>query len=215
MVRLQKAFGETAAYLNARAAGESAPKLAADAAAEAVAAILDATLPASLAPELIDAIRAASAADAVTTALAGEPRSVLHAEDILRDARLRGEAQGRILQARMLDAEAVGALLGSQSESNRRQYANMQRQRGDLLGVPRLNAYLYPAFQFDLERGCIRDIVSSINRRLGADVDPWGVASWWTTPMQRLQNRAPEQLLGTDEESVLVELAEAELAPLG
>jgi hypothetical protein len=142
-------------------------------------------------------------------------RRLLRAEDILLDARLRGEAQGRIFQSRMLDAEAVGALLGSQSESNRRQYANMQRQRGDLLGVPRLNAYLYPAFQFDLARACIRDTAVTINRLLGANADPWGVASWWTTPSERLQNRAPEELLGTDEESVLLELAESELAPVG
>jgi hypothetical protein len=62
MARIGRAFEETAAYLKARAAGQAAPKLAVGAATEAVAAILDATLPPSVTPDLIDAIRAATAA---------------------------------------------------------------------------------------------------------------------------------------------------------
>jgi hypothetical protein len=54
-----------------------------------------------------------------------------------------------------------------------------------------------------------------VNRLLGANDDPWGVASWWTTPSERLQNRAPKELLGTDEEPLLLDLANAELAPVG
>ena len=165
--------------------------------------------------DVIAAVRAATVAEEVTRALAGEPLNVLRADEVLRDARILGEAQNRICQESLLDAEAAGALLGSQSGTNRRQYANAQRQRGDLLGVPRLNAYLYPAFQFDLARRRIREAAATVNRLLGANEDPWGVASWWTTPSERLQNRAPKELLGTDEEPLLLELANAELAPVG
>jgi hypothetical protein len=204
-----------AAFLQARAAGESPPGVERESLTEAVAALLDELLSESAAPELIAAVRAATAAEEVTHALAGEPLSVLRADDVLRTARILGEAQNRINREPLLDAEAAGALLGSQSGTNRRQYANAQRQRGDLLGVPRLNAYLYPAFQFDLARRCIRETAAAVNRMLGASDDPWGVASWWTTPSERLQNRAPKDLLGTEEESLLLELASAELAPLG
>jgi len=93
------------------------------------------------------------------------------ADDILRDAQLVGEAQARVLSEPLLDANAVGALLGSQS-GNRRQYATVQRQRGELLGVPRRNAYLYPAFQFDSSRGSIHDTAKAVNRMLGANDDP-------------------------------------------
>jgi hypothetical protein len=66
-----------------------------------------------------------------------------------------------------------------------------------------------------MARRCIRESAASVNRLLGASEDPWGVASWWTTPSERLQNRAPKELLGTDEEPLLLELANAELAPIG
>lgn len=204
-----------AAYLQARAAGTSPPSIERESLTEAVAALLGELLPENAAADVIAAVRAATVAEEVTRALAGEPLNVLRADEVLRDARILGEAQNRICQESLLDAEAAGALLGSQSGTNRRQYANAQRQRGDLLGVPRLNAYLYPAFQFDLARRRIREAAATVNRLLGANEDPWGVASWWTTPSERLQNRAPKELLGTDEEPLLLELANAELAPVG
>jgi hypothetical protein len=208
------ALEETAAYLSAKALGQPSPPPSTEAAAQAVAALLDAVLPSRFASDLAAAMRAATVAEDVTSALAGEPANLLRAEDVLRDATIRGEVQHRILQEPMLDAETVGALLGSNSD-NRRQYASAQRQRGDLLAVPRRNAYLYPAFQFDRSRGCALDAAVRINRLLGAHEDPWGVASWWTTPSERLHNRKPKDLLGTSEEPLLLSLAEAELAPVG
>jgi hypothetical protein len=215
MAEFSSRLAGAAAYLQARAAGKSPPSIERESLTEAVATLMSELLPESTAPDVIAAFRAATAADDVTRALAGEPSNILRADDVLREARILGEAQNRIARERMLDAEAAGALLGSQSETNRRQYANAQRQRGDLLGLPRLNTYLYPAFQFDMARRCIRESAASVNRLLGASEDPWGVASWWTTPSERLQNRAPKELLGTDEEPLLLELANAELAPIG
>lgn len=211
----EQALKETAEYLMARAAGESSPKLSIEAATEAVVLILDATLPSSTGREIVDALRAAAVADDVRVALAGPPAQIISAEDVLKDALLRGQVQNRILQERLLDADAVGTLLGSQSESNLRQYANTQRLRGELLGIPRLNAYLYPEFQFDTARGRIYETARSINQQLDAKNDPWGVASWWTTSSERLGNRAPKDLLGTDDEPELRLLADADLAPVG
>jgi hypothetical protein len=204
-----------AAYLFARAAGKPPPSVEKESLTEGVAELLRELLPDNAAPDVIAALRAATVAQDVTRALAGEPQHILRADDVLREARILGEAQNWISKERMLDAEAVGALLGSQSETNRRQYANAQRQRGDLLGLPRLNTYLYPAFQFDIARRCVRETAVRVNRLLGANEDPWGVASWWTTPSERLGSRPPKELLGTEEEHLLVELASAELAPIG
>jgi hypothetical protein len=215
MATSEHALEQTAAYLMARAAGKSPAPLSLEVATEAVAFILDVVLPEVTGRDLVAAIRAATVADDVSFALAGQPASVVGAADILRDAQLRGEVQHRILQERLLDAEAAATVLGSQAETNLRQYANLQRQRGDLLGVPRLNTYLYPEFQFDLARRCIHETVCTINQLLDAKNDPWGVASWWTTPSERLRHRAPKELLGTEEESVLVHVARAELAPVG
>ncbi len=206
---------ETAAFLMARAGGEAPPTLTVEAATEAVIMILDVMLPATSGRELVDAVRVATASEAVRIALAGQPAHIISAADVLERARLHGQVQNRILQERMLEADAVGALLGSQSESNRRQYANTQRLRGELLGIPRKNAFLYPEFQFDTKRNCVYETVREINKQLDAKDDPWGVASWWTTPSERLENRAPKDLLGTDEEPNLKLLADADLAPIG
>lgn len=215
MVEPTSHLAGAAAYLKARAAGKSLPSIERESLTEAVETLVSELLPEGMASDVIATFRAATAAEGVTRTLAGEPRDILRADDVLREARILGEAQSRIVREQMLDAEATGALLGSQSETNRRQYANAQRQRGDLLGLPRLNTYLYPVFQFDMSRRCIRDVAASVNRLLRASEDPWGVASWWTTPSERLRNRAPKELLGTEEEPLLLELANAEFAPMG
>jgi hypothetical protein len=51
-----------------------------------------------------------------------------------------------------------------------------------------------PAFQFDGE-GRPRDVVVAVNRMLGAEKDPWGVADWWLGPNPWLA-AAPASLLG-------------------
>ena len=71
-------------------------------------------LPENAAADFIAAFRAATAAEGVTRALAGEPLSILRADDVLREARIFGEAQNRITREPLLDAEAAGALLGQQ-----------------------------------------------------------------------------------------------------
>ena len=159
-------------------------------------------------------LRLATARKATVEAVAGEPRLVDLAA-IPADAALEGRARAAVFDREMVDAKTAGELLGSASGANPRQYANRLRQDGALLGVSFKNAFVYPAFQFDARRKRIRPAVEEANRVLGAADDPWGVASWWVTPSERLGGRAPADLVGTREEAQVVPLARAVLEDLG
>ncbi|MBE0476071.1 MAG: hypothetical protein IBX62_03110 [Coriobacteriia bacterium] len=163
---------------------------------------------------LLAMMRAALAGGEVAAGLAGEPRMLVEgielpaysAADIANEAALRGLARAGVLDEEMLTASAVSALLGSRSK-NPRQYANRLRLRGEIVGVPHQNQYLYPAFQFDEERRRVWPAAFAANRILGAADDPWGVASWWVTPDGWL-GRPPKDVLGSrDDEAVLTEAA--------
>ena len=172
-------------------------------------------VPDHVAAELASALRVAGGtADDVSRAIAGEPK-LLTARDVLDDARLEGEAARWVLDEPVLDATEASKLLGSRARKNARQHANKLRQQGSLLGVPHGNGYLYPAFQIDARRRRIHPAVEQVNAALDAARDPWGVASWWVTPKERLGGRRPCDLVGGDDESSLLPLAEAETAPIG
>ncbi|WP_420437342.1 hypothetical protein [Candidatus Poriferisodalis sp.] len=68
------------------------------------------------------------------------------------------------------------------------------REKSDLIGLPRQDRYSYPAFQFNSDTGRLYEEVAAINRQLGADQDPWGVATWWYTENERL-NAPPVEIL--------------------
>jgi len=128
----------------------------------------------------------------------------------LRGTTIRQRSRQRILDAETLSSSEVSEVLGSESQ-NPRQYAMELRKRGELLGVKVKNHFLYPAFQFDMPRRCVYDVVKKVGRILGADRDPWGVLSWWLSPNARIPgSRAPKELLADPHRHrVLVELAEA------
>ena len=167
-----------------------------------------------VAVELVGVIHAAVATARLPTKVARIPRALITAAELMEEALQRGTFQDRIYQQKMVDADSASQLLGSTS-SNLRQYANKQRLDSVLLGVPYKNSYLYPAFQFDVRRRRIIPIVERVNKLLEASKDPWGVASWWTTPSERLNGRCPYELLGSVDEQKIEELARADLAPLG
>lgn len=164
---------------------------------------------------LLASMRGALASDPVARQVAGEPRLVIEgvelpgfsAADITRESSVRGLARARIFDEELLAASAVSVLLGSRSK-NPRQYANKLRLRGEIVGVPHRNQYLYPAFQFDADAHAVWPAAREINVLLGAASDPWGVASWWIGPSGFLGGRAPKDLLGEDGgHGVLTELA--------
>jgi hypothetical protein len=168
-----------------------------------------------IADELVSLVRAAQGAMEVNRRMAGQPRQMVTAVEWLEDAALRGEVEHRIYEEKMVDAEEAGRLLGSRSATNPRQHANKLRAASTLLGVPYRNSYVYPTFQFDIRRRRVHPIVERVNKLLEAKNDPWGVASWWITPSERLNGRCPRDLLGKREEPGIEALANAELEPIG
>jgi hypothetical protein len=162
---------------------------------------------------LVSALRLVLDREHYADLIAGDPQEIVH--DILigiqEDARIEGEARRAIFDHKLLSAAEVADLLGIGDRANRRQYANRVRRDGSVVGIPHLNRYVYPAFQFDPERHAVRDAAAAANQLLGAATDPWGVASWWISPNARLNNSAPYQLLSQDRGDDVIRLAEEEL----
>ena len=192
-------------------------KLSATETADLVDALIRTSLgvPEDVAVELVGVIHAAVATARLPTKVARIPRALSTAAELMEEALRKGNLQDRIYQQKMVDADSASQLLGSTSSSNLRQYANKQRLDSVLLGVPYKNSYLYPVFQFDVARRRVIPIVERVNKLLEARKDPWGVASWWTTPSERLNDRCPYELLGSVEEQKIEELAYADLEPIG
>jgi len=168
-----------------------------------------------VAVELVGVIHAAMVTARLPATVARTPTALSTASALMEEALQKGKLQDRIYQQKMVDADSASQLLGSTSSSNLRQYANKQRLDSVLLGVPFKNSYLYPVFQFDVARRRVNPVVERVNRLLEASKDPWGVASWWTTPSERLKGRCPHELLGSVEEPKIEELAYADLEPIG
>ncbi len=207
----QGGLRRAAAYLEARSQRRQS-HVAEPPAVEGISVLLE-SFDDEVRTEVLEYLRAAVAAKAVTSVVAGEPTKVLDPDSLLEHARLEGEVRRQIFEEPLFDADAVAQLLGSET-SNRQRAAKLRRQ-GKLVGVKHGARYLFPAFQFDRERGRIHEAAEQANQRLGAAADPWGVASWWIRPRDVLGGEAPKALLGTPRESLIGELAEADLQPLG
>jgi len=92
----------------------------------------------------------------------------------------------------VIDSKEVARILAPTSAAPR-SVAQKRRAAGDLIGLPvgaRPN-YLYPIFQFDVQRHKIHDIVRYANRCLYVNKDPYGAASWWLTPVDLLDGKSP------------------------
>lgn len=187
--------------------------------------------PKHLTKEFLIILRAAKVYRTISDQIAGEP-SIMEESELLalqekigflggatklvEHARLEGEAKRRIFDEELLTSSQASKLLGTNSNLNKRQYANKMRASCELLGVPyKKNRYLYPAFQLDVKKALLRPIVQKVNKLLDALGDPWGVASWWITQSERLEGRAPKDLLGSKDEGLILDLAKAELEPVG
>jgi hypothetical protein len=93
----------------------------------------------------------------------------------------------------MLDSTTVSRVLGRSATS--RNTASRLAASGTVIALPASGHKLYPAFQFDSGRQQVRPIVAEINRALGAEDDPWGVASWWLSPTAFADDpRSPAEL---------------------
>ncbi|MCW2135148.1 hypothetical protein [Arthrobacter sp. VKM Ac-2550] len=99
----------------------------------------------------------------------------------------------------MLTGSQVGELLGSRA-SGRSSYASDKRKAGQLIGVRRRNALVYPGFQFDQEAGRIREVVPgliAVIREHGrTDED---LAQWLCDPSGYLDGDRPVDYLDEPE----------------
>lgn len=164
-------------------------------------------------------LRSTLVADEVRTSLAGEPivleldDELLTPDDVLRIARVKGDAEAAVLRHEVLDASSFARVLGSRA-SNPREFARAARSRSDVVALPRPGGFVFPAFQVDASRREIWPIVRELNRRLGAHHDPWAVASWWFTRDSRL-DAAPFTLISDPARADDLRTAAArELAPV-
>ncbi|HTP30409.1 MAG TPA: hypothetical protein VMK12_32725 [Anaeromyxobacteraceae bacterium] len=169
-------------------------------------------LPERLRSAMIESLRAARVAEAIEQALAGSPL-LLSAEDVIDEARLRGQAEALVLKEPMFSAAEAGRILGSTSSTKPSHYAHSLRRDGSLVGLPQRNTFVFPQFQFDVARGHVFTVVADVNRLLGAADDPWGVASWWLTTNLRA-GASPRQLLAGGKYDELRSLAAAEAEPV-
>lgn len=100
-------------------------------------------------------------------------------------ADIRHEARRAVLAHHHLDHSQAVAIVGREALADTSAVVSYDRS-----GIRR-----YPRFQFDTEASAVRPIVAEINRVLGADCDPWGVASWWLSPSAwRADGRSPASL---------------------
>ena len=140
------------------------------------------------------------------------PGGAKHWHSMVEQARIKRAVMQAILQEPMLTPGAAAVALGdyeAHSETVRR-----YREQSWIVGVPYGGGYLYPAFQFDGECRDVFPEVSTVNARLGASSDPWGVASWWLSTHASLRDR-PAGLVGSDRASDLLDAAAAVLEPIG
>lgn len=143
--------------------------------------------------------------------LAGGPRRVVTAAD-LHQVRIASEAIAAVWREDVLEPGQAALALGAK-QTNREKVSALRRH-SSLLGLPRDRGYLYPAFQIDTDRREVYPDVRAVNETLGAEADPWGVASWWFTINDRLAAR-PADLVGTSRAGELIEAAKAVTAPIG
>ena len=176
---------------------------------------------ATVAPTISALLHSQLAADAVTATFLGEDGTVAPAEvdeqltpdDVLRIARVRGQARAGVLDEPMLDAAGLAAALGS-SATNPREFARSWRGRPGLLALRRGHRFVFPAFQFDRPRNRIWPIVAEINGLLDAQQEPWAVASFWFTHDSSLGARPADLVGDAHAATALQQAAMRELAPI-
>lgn len=128
---------------------------------------------------------------------------------LIEDEEIRAAAMQAILATPMLDDVAVrSGLMWWGPEADKVDLLAEMRNASVLLALPSEQGPLYPAFQFEPDtpraRARVAPVVATINAFLGANVDPWGVASWWVSPNARLGGRAPMDLVATGEHETLL-----------
>ncbi|WP_378144469.1 hypothetical protein ACFJGV_13310 [Cnuibacter sp. UC19_7] len=153
---------------------------------------------------LVDVLRARASADALAPALVKLDSSATPS------AARAAQATENVWRAideefTLLSSTQVAAALGA--KSGNRSYASDQRAARRILGVRRLNSYLYPGFQFDRATGTVKPAVPALLRaaeRAGRSDE--GLALWLVGPTTYLGGDRPVDHL--DEVDRVVKVAE-------
>ncbi|MFD4183090.1 hypothetical protein [Rhodococcus sp. NPDC058514] len=113
---------------------------------------------------------------------------------------------GNVLDEKTVMRDAVEYILsfphlsaGEVAVKYRKSWANpsdaLRKRAGQIIGLKQGRRYRYPEFQFSLPEDAT-ELVHRSNIALGAEDDPWGVASWWLTPNPAAVGRkSPVELL--------------------
>jgi hypothetical protein len=174
---------------------------------------------AQTAPSIGALLRSAIASQAVTDAfaqrgVADDLEDAATADDILRVARVHGQAEASILSNLMFDAARAARAMGSRS-ANVREYARQLRARPGVLALPIANRFVFPSFQFDEPRRRLWPVAVVVNGLLGATDDPWGTASFWFGHDPSLGARPADLVSDESRAADLRAAAARELAPVG
>ncbi|MHB1502002.1 MAG: hypothetical protein ACYCYK_12715 [Candidatus Dormibacteria bacterium] len=105
----------------------------------------------------------------------------------------------------MMTAAGVAEALGPVEDT--RGFVRRLRDSATVVAVKHGNAFVYPAFQFDVDRHRVHPLVAKANQLMHASSDPWGVLAWWSAPNPRWGRRRPIENLDDDG---LITLATAE-----
>lgn len=171
-------------------------------------------------PTVIQLLRSSTAAAGVTAAFAGDQPGQedvddsLGPDDVLRIARVRGQAQASIFDEPRLEAAQVAEVLGSSSR-NPREFVRQVRGRSSVLAVRLGNRYVFPAFQFNTARHEIWPLVAEVNALLGARDEPWAAASFWFSPNPDLDARPADLVADGDRSEEIRQAARRDIAPVG
>lgn len=174
---------------------------------------------AQTAPSIGALLRCAIASRAVTdafvrAAVADDVDDAATPDDILRIARVHGQAETSILSNLMFDAVRAARAMGSRS-ANVREYARQLRARPGVLALPIGNRFVFPSFQFDEPRRRLWPVAVEVNELLGAADDPWGVAGFWFGHDPGLGARPADLVSDEARAADAMAAAARELAPVG
>lgn len=196
----------------AREAADALGDLSNEALAETVMRALSPRVGARRAGEVRAVVASVLAREQTVLNLAGPPVDVVESlHEQSQQTVITALAHQQVNAQQSYTSTAAGQALG-RNASSAREAASSERLSGRLIGLPRgRQAFVFPAFQFDLDSRRVHPVVADVNLALDALNDPWGVASWWVAPTSRLVGRAaPMDLIGTGRDDDLRALAAAE-----
>ena len=92
-------------------------------------------------------------------------------------------------EVEVADAQEVADLLGPARDV--RGFTQRLRRSSQVIALKHANTFVYPRFQFDVDRRALRPVVVQVNRQLLASMDPWGALAWWLAEQPRWARKRP------------------------